>query len=179
MRILIIMIRQSWDSFYLFNGNSFSSNLIIEMYLLLARVRLEFWVFKSVGTFAGVMASSDISKDMEHLNKKILWLPSFARSENKKRKQWKKKTSKLHVTRLCEGNSPVNSLHKGPVTRKMFPFDDVIGKIHLCIPLGDICSKEIGNQHHYCRNWSRATVDQDSLIKIETWLSGNWTMCAD
>ena len=39
-----------------------------------------------------------------------------------------KKTSKLCVTGLCVGNSPgpVNSLHKGPVTRKMFPFDDVI-----------------------------------------------------
>ena len=39
-----------------------------------------------------------------------------------------KKTSKLHVTGLCVGNSPgpVNSSHKGPVTRKMFPFDDVI-----------------------------------------------------
>ena len=39
-----------------------------------------------------------------------------------------KKISKLRVTGLCAGNSPgpVNSLHKGPVTRKMFPFDDVI-----------------------------------------------------
>ena len=39
-----------------------------------------------------------------------------------------KKTSKLRVTGLCVGNSPVtvNSSHKGPVTRKMFPFDDVI-----------------------------------------------------
>ena len=39
-----------------------------------------------------------------------------------------KKTSKLRVTGLCEGNSPgpVNSPHKGPVTRKTFPFDDVI-----------------------------------------------------
>ena len=37
-----------------------------------------------------------------------------------------KKTSKLHVTGLCAGNSPVNSQHKWPVTRKMFPFDDVI-----------------------------------------------------
>ena len=37
-------------------------------------------------------------------------------------------TSKLPVTGLCVGNSPgpVNSPHKGPVTRKMFPFDDVI-----------------------------------------------------
>ena len=36
--------------------------------------------------------------------------------------------SKLRLTGLCEGNSPVtmNSPHKGPVTRKMFPFDDVI-----------------------------------------------------
>ena len=33
-----------------------------------------------------------------------------------------KKTSKLRVTGLCVGNSP----HKWPITRKMFPFDDVI-----------------------------------------------------
>ena len=33
-----------------------------------------------------------------------------------------KKTTKLCVTGRYEGNSP----HEGPVTRKMFPFDDVI-----------------------------------------------------
>ena len=39
-----------------------------------------------------------------------------------------KKASKLRATGLCAGKSPgpVNSPHKGPVTRKMFPFDDVI-----------------------------------------------------
>ena len=39
-----------------------------------------------------------------------------------------KKTSKLRVTGLCVRNSsvPVNTPHKGPVTRKMFPFDEVI-----------------------------------------------------
>ena len=39
-----------------------------------------------------------------------------------------KKTSKLCVTGLCAGNhrGPVNSPHKWPVTRKMFPFDDII-----------------------------------------------------
>ena len=44
-----------------------------------------------------------------------------------------KKTSKLRVTGLCVGNSPgpVNSPHKGPVTRKMFPFDDVIMALRL------------------------------------------------
>ena len=38
------------------------------------------------------------------------------------------KTSKLRVTGLCARNSPwpVNSPHKGPVTRIMFPFDDLI-----------------------------------------------------
>ena len=41
-----------------------------------------------------------------------------------------KKTSKLRVTGLCAGNSPgpVNSPHKGPVTRKLVPFDDAIMK---------------------------------------------------
>ena len=40
-----------------------------------------------------------------------------------------KKTSKLRVTGLCGGNSPVTGefpAQRGPVTRKMFPFDDVI-----------------------------------------------------
>ena len=50
-----------------------------------------------------------------------------------------KKTSKLRVTGLCEGQSsvslvfvrgihrwPVNSPHKGPVTRETFPFNEVI-----------------------------------------------------
>ena len=38
------------------------------------------------------------------------------------------KTPKLRVTGLCAGTSPgpVTSPHKRPVTRKMFPFDDVI-----------------------------------------------------
>ena len=54
-----------------------------------------------------------------------------------------KKTSKLRVTGLCVGNSPgpVNSPHKGPVTRKMFPFDDVIM----------FCSRMRSERSHYCR----------------------------
>ena len=35
-------------------------------------------------------------------------------------------SSKLCVIGLCEGNPPVDSLHKGPVTREMFPFVYVI-----------------------------------------------------
>ena len=44
----------------------------------------------------------------------------------------KKNPSQLRVTGLCAGNSPgpVNSPHKWPVTRKMFPFSDVIMLCH-------------------------------------------------
>ena len=41
-----------------------------------------------------------------------------------------KKTSKLRVSGLFEGNSPVNSPHKKPVTRKLFLLDDVIMVIY-------------------------------------------------
>ena len=48
-----------------------------------------------------------------------------------------KENIKAPVTGLCAGNSPgpVNSPHKGPVTRKMFPFDDVIMR-GLCKKIG-------------------------------------------
>ena len=44
-----------------------------------------------------------------------------------------KKTSKLRVTGLCVENSAgsVNSPHEGLVTRKMFPFDDVIMYVYV------------------------------------------------
>ena len=43
-------------------------------------------------------------------------------------KRRSKKISKLRVTGLCAGNSPVTGEwpHKRPVTRKMFPFDEII-----------------------------------------------------
>ena len=59
--------------------------------------------------------------------------------------RWSKKTSKLRVTGLCAGNSPgpVNSPHKGPVTRKMFPFDDVImWWMRTCVPEAGIEGKD-------------------------------------
>ena len=45
---------------------------------------------------------------------------------------------KLHVTGLCEENSPVTGefQHKGPVTRRMFPFDDVI----MCTKMHVLCN---------------------------------------
>ena len=61
------------------------------------------------------------------------------------------KTLNLLVTGLCEGNSrvihrwPVNSPHKGPVTWKIFPFDDVV----MC----SICSAYLEGQQHAWSNW--------------------------
>ena len=54
-----------------------------------------------------------------------------------------KKTSKLRVTGLCAGNSPVTGEfpHKWPVARKMFPFDDAI-MIHVNLE-GSECHAEI------------------------------------
>ena len=52
-----------------------------------------------------------------------------------------KKTSKLRVTGLMRGihRWPVNSMHRRPVTRNIFPFDDVIVKIGN-IDVGGECS---------------------------------------
>ena len=63
-----------------------------------------------------------------------------------------KKTSKLCVTGLCVGNSPgpVNSPHKWPVTRKMFPFDDVIMRTQDCIYW---CGDAKAPVHQYPRCW--------------------------
>ena len=61
-----------------------------------------------------------------------------------------KKTSKLRVTGLCAGNSPgpVKSLHKGPVTRKMFPFDDVIMGMR-CMPVTCSMPKPYNGKFHH------------------------------
>ena len=57
---------------------------------------------------------------------------------------WSKKTSKLHVTDLCVGNSPVNYPHKGPVTQKLFPYDHVIMVVTLLFHISHIIVGSIG-----------------------------------
>ena len=56
-----------------------------------------------------------------------------------------KKTSKLLVTGLREGNSPVTGEfpHKGPVARKKFPFNDVI--MPSLLNTGKSCNSETLN----------------------------------
>ena len=86
------------------------------------------------------------------------------------------KTSKLRVTGLCVGNSPgpVNSPHKGPVTRNMFPFDDVIMDLRADRPGG--CrfpdtngQRRIRNPHVY--SFFMYGVTWSIPINIEFYLS--------
>ena len=59
-----------------------------------------------------------------------------------------KKASKLRVTGLCAGNSPGNGEfpHRWPVTRKMFPFDDIIMIFIKCTKyvFDFVCTKRVG-----------------------------------
>ena len=57
-----------------------------------------------------------------HITRLTIIYSAFYSGEDQRKK------SELRVTGLCAEKSPwpVNSPHKGPVTREMFPFDDVI-----------------------------------------------------
>ena len=61
-----------------------------------------------------------------------------------------KKTSKLHVTGLCDGNSPVTGEvpAQRPITRKMFLLDDVI---MLCLQQATQCW--LHDYTHFLQNW--------------------------
>ena len=78
-----------------------------------------------------------------------------------------RKHQKLRVTVLCVGNSPgaVNSPHKGPVTRKMLPFDDVIMVCEICsILLSETSRRKI---HLGLYSLSRRTRDCEISYSLE------------
>ena len=81
-----------------------------------------------------------------------------------------KKTSKLRVTGLCVG--PVNSPHKWPVTRKMFPFDDVI----MCdiLFMRWITDKYTFRQQHTSKNRHQCNVAKLILISNSEKLIIKW-----
>ena len=91
-----------------------------------------------------------------------------------------KKTSK-RVTGLCVENSPwtVNSPHKRPVTRKMFPFDDVIMyhdlticlySIEIACPVGTRPNFLVSFIHgEYCVSQTQVrNTDVVSILKFDT-----------
>ena len=69
------------------------------------------------------------------------------------RRRWKK-IPKLRVTGLCDGIPPVTGdPHKGPVTRKMFPLDDVIVRMQCnCAVLSKWLTTQVLGQcfHIFC-----------------------------
>ena len=72
-----------------------------------------------------------------------------------------KKTSQLHVTGLCEGNPPVtgglDSPNKGPVTWKMFPFDDVMMRVYWYMT--------------YISRYFNSLAPDDAIWRHKSWLS--------
>ena len=61
-----------------------------------------------------------------------------------------KKTSKLRATGLCAGIHRwlVNSSHKWPITRKMFPLDDVIMALQIHCTLDEHCRPRFKRGSH-------------------------------
>ena len=88
------------------------------------------------------------------------------------RRRWKE-TSKLRITGLCAGNSPVHSPHKGPVTWKMFPFDDAL----MCMQYQYIQDCII--QWTIIIAWSILTLHSKLLNKQSSgqWLKTPWCSC--
>ena len=88
-----------------------------------------------------------------------------------------KKTSKLRVTGLCAGihRWPVNSRHKGPVKRKMFPFDDVIMK-------SEEIHHDIEITHYICK-WFVMLICthiswQWTCLNLINPICANWSTCS-
>ena len=83
-----------------------------------------------------------------------------------------KKTSKLRVTDLCRGNSPwpVNFPHKGPVTRKMFPFDDAIMDVlDLAILTFRVTVVDVISYRGVC-HWSWRRLNQEPGDSLCPWV---------
>ena len=85
-----------------------------------------------------------------------------------------KKTSKLRVTGLCAGihRWPVNSPQRGPVTRKMFPFDDVIMDMENGITgsTEDVFTERMFPLHHWLFLAPIGQPFMSSIIISENWL---------
>ena len=84
-----------------------------------------------------------------------------------------KKTSKLRVTGLCAGKSPMtgDSPHKGPVTRKMIHRDDVIMDLDIDIDINmDMVStlRPRRNRRHFVDDIFKYTfLNENEWISIE------------
>ena len=82
--------------------------------------------FSSAKNWTGMMSDTNKSWfSLQWRHNKLYGISNHLRLDcllNRLFRRRSKKTSKLRVTGLCEGNPSA----KGPVTRKMFSFDDVV-----------------------------------------------------
>ena len=67
---------------------------------------------------------------------------------------------------------PVNSPHKGPVTRKMFPFNDVIMKTWVIVTLGQIMVCCIFGAHRWYRSFFSSLYLKVSTLLVYIALVG-------
>ena len=65
---------------------------------------------------------------------------------------------------------PVNSLHKGPVTRKMFPYDDVIMRTDKTVRTAWFTDthENMMTWIHFPHYWS--------IVKDNLWVNGGWPL---
>ena len=148
MRIFIIKIRRSWHNVIFIMGIPLLGRQ--HLYVETPQVRDLLCLVKSTMCLYKAVSSLSLSYHWFQVNSVIIFIKTLRWRHNdhdcvsnhqprhcllnRLFGRRSKKTSKLRVTGLCVGNSPrpVNSPHKGPVTRKMFPFDDVIINLAVC-----------------------------------------------
>ena len=83
---------------------------------------------------------------------------------------------------FCAGNSPmtVNYPHKGPVTRKMFPFDDVIVQTNTFTTQGNSIQTWDQEQLPCLDNlgsWNRSVLYQKHLLSVWHKHRAHWSLC--
>ena len=69
---------------------------------------------------------------------------------------------------------PVNSPHKGPVTRKMFPFDDVIMSEHRCCKPFFLETLILLRWTMYCIDFFATNISASRQVQIHRWIDWNW-----
>ena len=74
-----------------------------------------------------------------------------------------KETSKLRVSGLCEGNY---SPHKWPVTRRLFPFDDVIIGLLISFYTGNLGANPVNITPNTTRPIKKITKDHQNLMNF-------------
>ena len=160
--------------------NDYVSGLTIRTVLLFARcvslfqwlIPWAFWIIMPPGEYHKTQIKLRISF-ITVTSKWARWRlksPAYLLFTQWSAQAWIKETSKLRVTGLCEMNSP----HKGPVTWKMFPFDDVSCYVDGLITSSDIKPLYETKMIQFTNAYMRPQVLSHCPIHMMT--SSNWNI---